>query len=119
MQFRKIENVRNGGRYGEVRSRSGRDMIAIPRRAEGATALADTKYHNVILRTVNDVALVEARGSRLWLHANGLWSEQRSYRYFAWVGEGPCPDVCHYCGHNNGQNGESRYGWDCGQCGGN
>lgn len=28
-------------------------------------------------------------------------------------------DICNYCGADNGPNGELRYGFDCGQCGGN
>lgn len=28
-------------------------------------------------------------------------------------------DICFYCGHNNGPQGEDRVGWDCGWCGGN
>lgn len=28
-------------------------------------------------------------------------------------------DICGYCGYDNGVNGESRQGWDCGYCGSN
>jgi hypothetical protein len=125
MQFRKIKNVRRGWlteqMFVEVPHPKGwTDHIGVPKGCpDEPIAVAETKSHAVVLRVDNNVALVEARGSRLWLHSRGLWSEQRSYRYFCWAGPGPCPDVCLYCGFNNGQNGESRYGWDCGRCGGN
>jgi hypothetical protein len=94
--------------------------MAIPKGCpDDALLVADTKYHDGVIRVDNNVALVESRSTRLWVHPKGFWAQALFYRYFRWAGPGPCPDICGYCGHNNGQDGESRNGWDCGMCGGN
>lgn len=42
----------------------------------------------------------------------------KPYWVFAWRGPGP-RDICGYCGADNGEAGELRWGYDCGNCGGN
>ncbi len=45
--------------------------------------------------------------------------DREVYATFLYVATENGGDVCGYCGYDNGPNGESRMGFDCGMCGGN
>lgn len=114
VKIQRLDEFWSGSIYAVTENGSTR----MPTKAGTPTAVVDTGANRVTTEVHASVARVERRWTRLWL-GQKPWAEAITSIHFEWAGEGPCPDVCSYCGFNNGLNGESRNGWDCGYCGSN
>lgn len=90
----------------------------VPRNAGTPVSVGQTAHNRVQVEVHAGVARMELRSTWLWIGSKA-WAEAVTSTYFEWVGDGPAPDICTYCGFNNGPHGESRNGWDCGYCGSN